>query len=202
MAKNTYKKKRKTYKIKKTYKKKTYKKKTYKKRGGGPPDKTPYSRTKKIPCKYASECRRTNKQHFIDFTHPKRYTSDEEIKEFIQECYNSYTKGDIFAHLEHGSIQFLKEGIDANVHISFLFTLLTYIVCNICTLVKHYGKDFLSTMLMRFNEESVDITVKKEDVKMNVQECMTNLGIDYINSIEIYSALNSEFTSSHMKCAW
>ena len=196
-----YKTRRKTQKRKQTQKKQTQRKQTQKKqtqkrkrkqqkkqthqreKGGGPP----YTRPT-VPCKYAGECRRTNPQHFIDFTHPKPYPT---VKQFIQECYVSYTAGEIFAHLEHGSIQFLKKGIDSDVQRSFLFNLLAYIVCNICPLLKRYGKDFLSTMLMRFNEESVDITVRKADVDTNIQDCMTRLHIESINSIEILTALNN-----------
>ena len=47
-------------------------------------------------------------------------------------------------------------------------------------------------MLTRFNEESVDITVKKEDIKeMKVQDCMSYLGIEYINGIEIVNSLTN-----------
>ena len=179
--KNTYKKNR-TYKRKSTNKRKH----TYKKRGGG---KTPYSRRRE-PCRYGESCIRTNPKHFVDFTHPA--TRDKDIKTFIKDSYDSYTKGkDVFAHLEHGSIQFLKEGIDTNVQLSFFFHLLTYIVCNICPLVGAYGQAFLSTMLQRFNEESVDITVNKKDVDGKVQVCMANLGIDHINSITILTALTN-----------
>jgi hypothetical protein len=189
--KHTYKKKR-TYKKKKTYKKKH----TAIKKGGVKP---PYSRRRE-PCRYGEDCRRTNPQHFRDFTHP---IDSGEIKAFIQACSDSYEKGtDVFAHLQHGSVQFLKEGIDTNVQRSFFFHLLTYMVCNICLLVKAYGQAFLSTMLQRFNEESVDIAVDKKDVEAKVQVCMTDLGIDHINSIAILSALmNPDSEFNQMGCA-
>jgi hypothetical protein len=184
----------KTYKKKnkKTYKKKN--KKTYKKhvRGGGPHDKTPYSRPK-VPCKYGANCTRKNPQHFQEFSHPRRftiYTNDDEIRTFIKDAYESYINGAIFSNFKYG-IQFLKEGIYDNVHNTFFFHLLTYIVCNICQLIKEYDTEFLIMMLTRFNEESVDITVKKELLDKTVQDCMTYLGIDYINCIEIANALSN-----------
>ena len=200
--KYTYKKKH-TYKQKRTYKrKKTYKKKHTAIKGGVKP---PYNRPTasksiKDPCRYGEDCRRTNPQHFRDFTHP---IDTGEIKAFIQACSDSYEKGtDVFAHLPHGSVQFLKEGIDTNVQRSFFFHLLTYMVCNICLLVKAYGQTFLSTMLQRFNEESVDIAVDKKEVEAKVQVCMTDLGIDHINSIAILSALmNPDSAFNQMGCA-
>jgi hypothetical protein len=195
---------KKTNRMKKTSKRKSTskrkrtskKKHTAKKKGGG---KTPYSRRRE-PCRYGEACRRTNPQHFRDFTHPTQY---EEIKTFIQACADSYEKGtDVFAHLPHGSVQFLKEGLDTNVQRSFFFHLLTYMVCNICPLVKAYGQAFLSTMLQRFNEESVDIAVDKKDVEAKVQACMTDLGIDHINSIALLNALtNPDSAFNQMGCA-
>jgi hypothetical protein len=184
MFKKTNKIKKRTYNKKRTYKNK--RKNTYKKKGGG---KTPYSRRRE-PCRYGQSCIRTNPQHFIDFSHPQA-TNDENNKTFVKDCYDSYQQGkDVFAHLQYG-VQFLKEGIDTNVELSLFFHLLRYIVCNICLLVKDYGQVFLSTMLQRFNEESVDISVNMKDVDGTVKECMRNLGIDNINSIEILTALNN-----------
>ena len=181
----------KTYKKKKTNRRKTNRRKTNRRKGGGPPYTTPYSRPI-VPCKYGAECTRKNPQHFKEFSHPQRftiYTNDDEIRTFIQYCYDSYVKGDIFAHFK--GIQFLKEGIYDNVYNTFLFHLLTYIICNICSLIQQYDKEFFITMLSRFNEESVDITIQKEKVEKKLQDCMTYVGIDYINGIEIVNALSN-----------
>jgi hypothetical protein len=219
--KHTKRTKKRAYKNKKTSKKR----KTCK--GGGPFDTdirrkqrtTPYERPK---CKYGSECTRKNPAHFAEFSHPPpcrdgihcnnisdqhfkkfahpsytRYENQDQVKQFIQECYESYSRDptDMFANFEYSSISFLKKGIDESntLRKTFFFNLLAYIVCNICDIIAMpNGKDFISTMLQRFNEESIDGNFTVRDDELELQYCIQKLGIPYINCIAIVSVLQDQ----------
>lgn len=182
---------------------------------------TPYDRPNKTPCKYGSECTRKNPAHFKEFSHPSpckygigcnkvnsdehftsfthppytRYENEAQIKQFIQECYESYSNNpsNMFAHLERSDISFLKKGLDEprTIKTTFFFRLLAYIVCHICEIIAMpNGKYFITTMLTRFNEEAIDGNFIISNDEPELQLCIQKLGIPVINCITIISALN------------
>jgi len=203
-----------------------HKKNTLKKyKGSGPydrPNKTPCKYgaacTRKNPVHFAefshpSPCRDGiwcdkihSDEHFKRFTHPPytRYENEDQVKQFIYECYDSYSRNpsDMFAHFTNSNISFLKKGIDDSKSLrkTFFFNLLVYIVCNICDIiVMPNGRDFISTMLQRFNEEAIDINFIVRDDGPQLQRCIQKLGIPYINCIAIVSVLQdpeSEFNKN------
>jgi hypothetical protein len=215
----------------KTYNNKTYNNNTY--RGSGKFDKTPTKHTgtpySKPMCKYGSECTRKNPAHFAEFSHPSpcrdgihctnmsdehftrfthppytRYENDDQIKHFIQDCYDSYSRdpSNMFAHFQHSSISFLQKGIydSRTLRQTFFFNLLAYITCNICDIIAMpNGRVFITTMLQRFNEEAIDGNFIIKDDEPELKMCIQRLGIPFINCIAIVSVLNdpeSEFNKN------
>ena len=190
---------------------------------------TPYS---KPMCKYGSECTRKNPAHIAEFSHPShpspcrdgihcsnmsdahfkrfthppysRYENDDQIKHFIQDCYDSYSRdpSNMFAHFQHSSISFLQKGIydSSTLRQTFFFNLLAYITCNICDIIAMpNGRVFISTMLQRFNEEAIDGNFIIKDDELELKMCIHRLGIPFINCIAIVSVLNdpeSEFNKN------
>ena len=181
---------------------------------------TPYDRPRKTPCKYGSDCTRENPSHFAEFSHPSpckygihctdmsdehfkiflhppytRYENQDQIKQFIQDCYDSYSRdsSNMFAHFQHSSISFLQKGIYnlSKLRKTFFFNLLAYITCNICDIIAMpNGRVFISTMLQRFNEEAIDGNFIVRDDEPQLKMCIQRLGIPFINCISIISVLN------------
>jgi hypothetical protein len=215
-------------------KNKTYNSKTYKGSGkfDKTPTKystTPYDRLRKTPCKYGSHCTRENPAHFAEFSHPSpcrdgkhctdmsddhfkrfthppytRYENEDQIKKFIQDCYDSYSKdsSNMFSHFQHSSISFLQKGIhdSSTLRQTFFFNLLAYITCNICDIIAMpNGRNFISTMLQRFNEEAIDGNFIVRSDEPELQMCIQRLGIPFINCIAIVNVLKdseSEFNKN------
>lgn len=159
------------------------------------------------PCRDGIWCDKIHSdEHFKRFTHPPytRYENEDQVKQFIHECYDSYSHNpsDMFSHFTNSNISFLKKGIDDSKSLrkTFFFNLLVYIICNICDIiVMPNGRDFISTMLQRFNEEAIDINFIVRDDEPQLRKCIQQLGIPYINCIAVVSVLqdpDSEFNKT------